>query len=170
MDVYGKNPTDDAGEYFRNNVWWWRPLWEYCVMVSPDIAGEVEHGHSNDGDGLDADGARELAAALRRELESGDTALFELAYRTELAALPRKRCVHCEGTGVRSDAVGVELGMPEQELDEHTAIVLGRTHGTCNACHGEGKVSDTRTWYEFSEENVREFAEFLEHSGGFSIY
>jgi hypothetical protein len=26
MDVYGKEPKSDKGEYFRNNVWWWRPL------------------------------------------------------------------------------------------------------------------------------------------------
>lgn len=26
MDLYGKKPLNPVGEYFRNNVWWWRPL------------------------------------------------------------------------------------------------------------------------------------------------
>ena len=25
MDVYGRNRCSKEGEYFRNNVWWWRP-------------------------------------------------------------------------------------------------------------------------------------------------
>ena len=25
MDVYGLEPRKEKGEYFRNNVWWWRP-------------------------------------------------------------------------------------------------------------------------------------------------
>jgi len=53
MDVMGMNATSEKGEYFRNNVWWWRPLWDYCLNEHGDIAGQVEHGHSNDGDGLD---------------------------------------------------------------------------------------------------------------------
>jgi hypothetical protein len=26
MDVYGRNPTSEAGKYFRANVWSWRPI------------------------------------------------------------------------------------------------------------------------------------------------
>ena len=28
---------DNPGVYFRNNVWWWRPLWNYCYAVAEDI-------------------------------------------------------------------------------------------------------------------------------------
>ena len=34
MDVFGKNPTDEKGAYFRNNVWFWHPLWDYCLHLS----------------------------------------------------------------------------------------------------------------------------------------
>ena len=37
MDVYGKNQTSEKGSYFRNNVWWWRPLWNYCEELHGDI-------------------------------------------------------------------------------------------------------------------------------------
>ena len=169
MDVYGKNPVSETGEYFRNNVWWWRPLWEYCVDVAPELTSDVS-GHYNDGDGLDADGAQELARILLEELESGNTAKFEEAYRMEMASLPRHDCKYCGATGIRTDDIGVEMGMPDKELEEHVAIAVGRTHGWCNGCGGEGKVDDHRASYPFSAENVRAFAEFLEQSGGFSIY
>jgi hypothetical protein len=31
FDVYGKSARSEKGEYFRNNVWWWRPLAEYVL-------------------------------------------------------------------------------------------------------------------------------------------
>lgn len=52
MDVYGNHPTGKTGEYFRNNVWWWRPLAVYCCQVAPDITAHCEHWQSNDSDGL----------------------------------------------------------------------------------------------------------------------
>ena len=33
-EQYWKESTDyeeaNPGHYFRNNCWWWRPLWNYC--------------------------------------------------------------------------------------------------------------------------------------------
>ena len=42
MDVYGKKPKGEKGDYFRNNVWWWRPLWQYCASSAPELIDE-EH-------------------------------------------------------------------------------------------------------------------------------
>jgi len=169
MDVIGKNPTAKRGEYFRNNVWWWHPLWDYCLNAHGDIAGKVDSGHTNDGDGLDADDALELSQRLFADIESGLAATYETEYRAHLASLPTSECKHCEGTGIRSDTVGVDNGMPEKELEEVEAILLGRTHGWCNACRGNGYVQHFATNYPFSVENVREFAEFLSNCGGFEI-
>ena len=72
-------------------------------------------------------------------------------------------------TGIRSDTVGVDNGMPTKELSETDAIILGRTHGDCNACHGHGKVQHFATNYPFAVDNVREFAEFLIECDGFEI-
>ena len=56
FDLYG-NSKNKKGEYFRNNVWWWRPLWAFCYE-NYEIARKVENGHSNDGDGLALDQAQ----------------------------------------------------------------------------------------------------------------
>ncbi len=171
MDVYGKKPTSEKGEYFRNNVWWWRPLWDYCCEVASDVISDslAENGHYNGGAGLDGIMALALAEILRDELESGRTAEYERKQNEYRASLPREKCELCEGTGIRTDKVGVENGMPTRALDEPEAILTGRTHGWCNGCRGIGTQESWESGYPFSTENVREFVEFLTDSGGFSI-
>lgn len=169
MDVVGTNPTSERGEYFRNNVWWWRPLWNYCVEVAPDLCEQVS-GQYNDGDGLDAAGAAQLAHVLHTNIKSGATKNFEQRYNEHLASLPRRKCEWCEGTGVRTDKVGIDMGMPEKALEPEVAILTGRTHGWCNGCSGEGTCEHPEASYPFSAENVQEFADFLEDSGGFKIW
>jgi hypothetical protein len=170
MDVMGKNAQTETGEYFRNNVWWWRPLWDYCLETHGDIAGKVEYGHSNDGDGLDSTDAYNLGKRLEADIESGLVAEFERQYHEHIASLPLTDCQWCGATGIRTDEVGVEHGMPTQELEPEVAILVGRTHGYCNGCRGEGKTVHWLSHYGFSVENVREFANFLMDCGGFEIW
>lgn len=116
MDVFGQDPTDAKGEYFRNNVWWWRPLAAYIEETHPEIAAHCTHWHSNDGDGLNAEQSKSLAEKLRQD------------------------------------------------------IISGRVSNYKNANHShEFEQTKIETWYQFSEENVKEFADFLEHCGGFKI-
>lgn len=147
MDVYGKNATSEKGQYFRNNVWWWRPLWNYCLSVSY-VAQQVEGGHYNNGDGLDADDAKMLAETLFAEINAGRTLQYEQEYTAFLKALPDEECDLCKGSGFRTDAI---------------------VTGECNGCQGKGQRRPWDTHYPFSVENVREFAEFLQDSGGFEI-
>jgi hypothetical protein len=170
MDVYGIAPTDDAGEYFRNNVWWWHPLWDYCLNLHGDICDKVERGHENSGDGLDASDAEALSQRLLDDIKNGVTAEYERSYREHIASLPSHECKWCNGTGIRSDEIGVQVGMPTRQLDEDLSVVLGRTHGWCNACSGEGKIMAWEANYQFAVSNVEEFANFLLECGGFQIY
>lgn len=169
MDVYGRGATSEKGEYFRNSVWGWRPLWDYCVELAPELCLDVDGG-SNVGDGMDAEGAEDLAAILYNELASGRTAEYEKKYKAEIASLPRSVCDYCAGTGIRSDEVGQNMAMPTAVLSPAIQIITGRTHGWCNGCSGEGQVDHFASSYPFDEANVREFAEFLSDCGGFNIW
>lgn len=171
MDVYGLKPKNEKGSYFRNNVWWWRPLWNYCGSVDPTLFERVPGGHYNSGDGLKTpEEAEALGFLLLKKIDSGAVKKAEADYNTEKANLPMEKCELCESTGIRKDSVGVEMGMPEKELDESVAIVVGRSKGWCNACNGLGERPSFATSYDFTEDNVKEFALFLISCGGFEIW
>ena len=168
MDVYGVNATSEKGEYFRNNVWWWRPLWAFCYE-NYEIARKVENGHSNDGDGLDETDSKVLGQLLLNDIADGTVADYERAYNAQLAELDREHCEYCNGTGIRKDEVGNDMGYATEELSPEIAILTGRTHGSCNACSGVGTKENFAMNYPFSAENVKAFAEFLLECGGFQI-
>lgn len=148
MDVSGVNPSSETGEYFRNNVWWWRPLWNYCLKVAPELCESVS-GHHNDGDGLDGEGAKALAEILQEKIDSGECKKYAEEYAAQLKALPDEKCDLCQGTGIRNDQF---------------------VQGKCNKCTGKGHVRPFDTQYPFSVENVQNFTNFLKDSGGFEIF
>lgn len=169
MDIFGVNPTSDKGSYFRNNVWWWRPLAIYCVENHAEITEACEYWQSNDGDGLDEADSLRLAEALQYDLDNGIVAEYERKYNEWRASLPREKCPYCKGKGIRKDKVGLEMAQHDKELSPEVQILTGRTHGWCNGCDGVGTQESIDAAYPFSEENVREFVEFLRDCGGFQI-
>jgi hypothetical protein len=157
MDVYGNAPKSEKGEYFRNNIWWWRPLWDYCEEVYPKCQ-EVD-GHTNNGDGLGEYDAELLSSLLIAHIKRGKTKEYEMARQAYLNSLPDEVCDFCQGVGI----VQVKEGWPDYVEGEITF------RDPCNACQGSKVKKPWQTHYGFSEENVSEFAEFLKDSGGFSI-
>lgn len=49
MDVSGLKPTNKAGEYFRANIWSWRPIHALCETV---LKQRLPDWGYNDGDGF----------------------------------------------------------------------------------------------------------------------
>jgi hypothetical protein len=158
MDVYGKAPKSERGEYFRNNIWWWRPLWDYCEEVAPDLCSNVD-GHSNSGDGLDDKGAEQLSQILKIRLSDGSVDKYAQEREVYLSALPKEVCDFCDGVGI----VQVKEGWPDYVEGQVTF------RDPCNACNGTKEKEPWQRHYPFSKENVQEFAEFLADSGGFEI-
>lgn len=155
MDVYGRKPINETGKYFRNNVWYWRPLADLCQELAPDICKACTHWQSNDGDGLDAAGAEALAAVLDAKLADGTIAKYVVDRDAWLEALPDEPCRLCVGKGVRSDALALQHGWDKK---------------ACNSCDGKGTQRPSATHYPCDVENVAEFAAFLKACGGFNIH
>jgi hypothetical protein len=67
-----KHYEDNPGIYFRNNVWYWRPLWDY-VCQHVDSLTEEDHidGHSNSGHKISEEKAITIAGVLYALLEDG---------------------------------------------------------------------------------------------------
>ena len=150
MDVYGEGPKSKRGEYFRNNCWYWRPLWDFVHDQCGDIITDEDHraGHFNDGHLIKAVQAERIAQRLLALCSNGRVLDVEREYKRVQEAVPDEICNLCNGTGTRNDMV----------------VANG-----CNKCHGKGTVRPSETLYPFQAENVLEFAEFCKDSGGFRI-
>ncbi len=157
FDLIGKKPSSEQGKYFRNNVWRWHPLANYCIDVAPEITANCELWHTNDGDGLEQRDALALADHLQDEVDRGRCKIFADQYEATRQALPKVPCWLCEGTGRRKP-------VPERGAgDEITGL-------RCNGCGGSGSTEDWASNYPFSVDNVREFITFLRDCGGFEIW
>ena len=146
MDVYGQNPANKTGEYFRRNIWGWRPLADYTTKAAPDITAGCRYWHTNDSDGLDATQSVKLADALQTEVDSGRTADYVEERDAALAALPRVECWLCHGAGI---SVGLK---------------------SCNGCEGLGDTEHSDTHYPLYVEDVQQWITFLRSCGGFKIH
>ena len=149
MDVSGKNPVSKTGSYFRNNNWWWRPLWQYCHNVAPELIDEEKYisGSYNDGKGLNAKGAAKLAVILETKLAEGHTKHYQKERELYLESLPDENCGRCNNNN------------------------RGRLKKKgCFSCDGKGTRESFEKNYPFDVENVKNFAKFLIDSGGFEIW
>jgi hypothetical protein len=63
-----------SGVYFRNNVWYWRPLWEYVAYVCDDILTlrDYKSGQYNDGYVINAEKSMLIGSRLRETIKDYD--------------------------------------------------------------------------------------------------
>ena len=83
MDIYGlKGKEQNKQAYFRNNCWWWRPLWNYCYHIADDLISEKlwENGHHNSGHGLNAEDSKKLGERLMEYLANGKAMQYQEDY------------------------------------------------------------------------------------------
>ena len=147
FDVSGLQPKSEKGDYFRNNVWWWRPLWFFVSQACEKILTEedIEHGEYNDGWEISEGKATLIAEELAKLISQGEVKKYEEEYMANIKKLPKTQiCEYCEGTGKRND--------------EHVK-------GKCNVCEGDGKTDPWQCNYPFAEQNVVEFMNFCNESG-----
>ena len=144
----GEYDKANPGHYFRNNVWWWRPLWDYCYQVADDIIDEhtYESGHSNSGAGLDADGAKALGNRLMQLIADCSVIKHEEEDKQRRDNLPDDDCMRCENNNRGNN----------KKKD-------------CTSCNQTGKTENFNKHYPFDSRNVEEFAHFCIQSGGFEI-
>jgi len=66
FDLYGLNPRSPRGEYFRSNVWWWRPLWRWVALNNQGILSDadIEMGDYNSGYTIGEEKALKLAELI----------------------------------------------------------------------------------------------------------
>ena len=154
--------SSQSGTYFRNNVWCWRPLAHYVLEETKVIPEDRKESWGyNDCSEVSKEEAEMIAKQLRYLIKTGHTKRYSANWEARRKTLE-----------VHNDKV-------EKELEEHCQEVykkLGKTvapkdfpkkdHDKWERIY---KKRNSDASYPFSIENVLEFAEFCENSGGFSI-
>jgi hypothetical protein len=155
MDVYGRAPEKEWGKYFRSNVWWWRPLWDYTAQIDRFYAKQKNanqliseelftSGHHNDGEGLEThEDCRELVQRLQWSIDEGLLAEYQKMIDDTIKV--------AKETGEKNLA---PRDYPKKMYDEWQTIY---------------KKHDHNDSYPFSQEHVEEWIKFLKYCGGFQI-
>ena len=160
LDEYEK---EVVGDYFRSNVWWWRPLASYVINYTGCVdEKDAEMWSTNDGHEVDDETAQQIHNQLQVLIESGHTQKFQDDYEKE-----RKIAEE------HNDKVEKEL----KKFCNSVEKKLGKTNLAPNDFPKADKekwdkIYNKRKWsasYPFSVEHVKEFAEFCRFSGGFKI-
>ena len=146
---------ENCGKYFRNNVWWWRQLWNFVCNSCDNIITDKDasSGSFNDGHRISKTKAERIARKLYRLIKNGQVKEYEEEYRKYLTSLDQVDCETCDATGKRQEPPKTGAGDVK-----------------CNGCNGTGKKDNWAKSYPFDEDNVRRFANFCANSGGFEIW
>jgi hypothetical protein len=149
---------ENPGHYFRNNVWWWRPLAYLIEDKCKDFLTEAQRKslHYNDGKKYPDKIALKIADRLQEVLDSGELLKLKEEHDQEM-----------------------------QKAKEHNDIIESKMKAIVDAHNGVApkdlpkedftnwrELQKQKNWadsYPFDIDNVKEFILFARCSGGFSI-
>ena len=158
-----KFESENKGYYFRNNVWWWRPLAQYVLEHTKVITDpkKIEGFGYNDGVEIDAEEAVQIAKQLKHLIKTGHTKKYEEEYMV----VYKKAELH-------NKKVEKELDNFQKAMDKKHGKDIAPVNYPKEDKEKWDPIYSKKDWnggYPFSEKNVKEFAEFAEQSGGFQI-
>ena len=166
FDLYGQQPKNENGKYFRNNVWWYRPLWQFIKDNCEDILNkkDIENGDNNSGHLISKSKANEIAERLETKLDLAR----ELRIEMEKDQKPKRKF---------NDLINKAAYLFYEEI-------VDKQNGKVT-CPGDLKTMDPESYkiwstlmfdleyretsYPFHEDNVKEFIQFCKDSGGYTI-
>ena len=161
MDTFEQ---ENPGFYFRNNVWWWRPLAELIHDKCGDLLSDeqMEGLYNNNGTEFDEDTALAIARRLSNLIKNGYVAELEKSTKANAKiASEHNKKVEQKLADLKKE---VERLRPGENL-------VPRDYPFPYNKHFE-EIYSTKNWddsYPFDKENVKEFINFARHSGGFQI-
>lgn len=176
MDVFGLKPKTEKGEYFRNNVWFWHPLWDYCCYIDNSLIEKVPNAHDNSGDGLGPVDSRKLGFKLLKSIETGDAESYVNLYYKNLESLEQQPCVCTIATNTSTTLEALlqsAINNISTSYDKYGDIPFPKQKSEskpdCTLCNGSGLVENYSKNYHINLENIESFAKFLIDCGGFQI-
>ena len=155
--------TSQSGTYFRNNVWWWRPLADYVLEYTKVIPEDrKECWGYNDCCIINQKEAEMISQQLDHLIKSGHCKAYADQFEKNRKIIEK-----------HNDKI-------EKQLDKFCKEVEKKL-GKSNLAPNEFPTEEKKKWdkiynkknfngnYPFSVDNVKEFSEFCKNSGGFTI-
>ena len=159
-----KFEEENPGHYFRNNVWWWRPLANYVLQLMGNEFTEDEKAswHHNDGFEVSEEQARKIADRLEQELKTKRVKTVEEFYKARMKKAQEENKIveqkHQELKKIVAEKTGKDNLVPRDYPEPfHTQW------------EDIQKQFNYESSYPFSEDNVIDFMRFCRESGGFQI-
>ena len=159
-----KFEEENPGYYFRNNVWWWRPLGELIHDKCGDLLSDEQK------EGLQHNGVVNYTKQQAIKIANRLSDLIKNGYVDDLAKSIKDNAKiaskHNEGIQKKLEDIRkeVERIRPNENLAPKDYPFPYNKHWQ--------EINAQRSWddsYPFNKENVKEFINFARHSGGFQI-
>ena len=156
--------NNNPGNYFRNNVWWWRPLWTFTCDHCADFLTEddMNGGCYNDSYIITEDKAVAIAERLYEALKEPETQeyldnhmkVMEKAKKHNEMIEQEKKALDEIAVAITGDKDVAPIDYPKDLKKKFDELM---------------KKRDWASSYPINRENIENFARFAEQSGGFSI-
>ena len=164
FDLYSTgNHKTENGEYFRNNVWWWRRLASFvCEHTGVVEEKDKAEWQSNGGHEVSGEQALQIANQLKALIKDGTVAkaIKEVEEESKEAEKNNKfvdRCHEMLRKKVERETGDTNLAPRDYPKDGHD---------TWDWIQSKYSYKSS---YPFALENVENFIEFCEQSNGFRI-
>ena len=159
-----KFEEENPGVYFRNNVWWWRPLAELIHDKCGEFLSEKQRRslQHNDGTTYTKQQAIKIANKLSDLIKSGycDDLQKSIEKNSKIAREHNKKMQ----ARLKEVQDAVKRNFPDDNFVPRDYPEPYKTQWN--------EVYATKSWddsYPFDVENVKEFIKFARYSGGFRI-
>jgi gas vesicle protein len=165
FDLYslGNYKTED-GKYFRNNVWWWRPLANFiCEETNLIDDDDKRQWQQNSGHKVDSVLAKQIATQLKALIKNGKVSEAIKQNEEDIKEAEEnnkfvQRCHDMLAEKVKRETKKDNLAPADYPKDDHD---------TWEWIQGKYSYGSS---YPFNMENVEEFIKFCEECGdGFEI-
>ena len=160
QDVYR---TQNPGEYYRANVWYWRPVWTFVCGACEDFLSnnDMEAGYSNSGDRISKTKSLRIASRLRSLHKQGIIKTWE----DEMLKPFKKAQKHNEK--IRKKMNTFQKKMKKKHGDD----IIPMNYPKDDQKKWE-EIHNQEDWagsYPPSMEAILQFERFCHESGGFEI-
>lgn len=158
-----KHEELNPGEYFRANVWFWRPIWNFVCAACDDFLSEddMDAGGSNSGDRICKTKANRIASRLRKLDKQGVIQKWEDEMLIPFNEAKKHNKIIDTEMNVFQDKMRIKYGsdIVPSNYDVHDKVTWDN-------------IYSKRSWaasYPPSASAIVEFGRFCGESGGFEI-